>query len=146
MWGLWTLGRTDAFARRRCQSECCPCRVFPHLCEGGSVAVADKYGETPLHIAAGFGSAASVEAILSAGADMEAQTVYGWTPLHAAAWHGNPEAVRVFLGAGAKRGARVFLGGKTPLVFEASPAVFLMGERSATASCSKSPGTIASPT
>lgn len=41
----------------------------------------DEAGETPLHVAAGTGDAASVKVLLEAGAEVEAKDKDGWTPL-----------------------------------------------------------------
>ena len=50
-------------------------------------------GETPLHRAAAFGTARSIEALLSAGADVEAKDANGETPLSWASWHLRPPDV-----------------------------------------------------
>jgi cytohesin len=59
---------------------------------------------TPLHSAAMFGHAAVCEALLKAGADVNAQTQpQGYAPLHSAAFAGHVEAIRVLLAHGADR-------------------------------------------
>ena len=47
-----------------------------------------------------------MQALLDAGADVEAKNDDGWTPLHAAAWHDNSEALVALLEAGADVNAR----------------------------------------
>jgi ankyrin repeat protein len=50
-------------------------------------------GETSLHRAAAFGSAAMVEQLLAAGADATARDMNGDSPLSWASWHRRPSAV-----------------------------------------------------
>lgn len=50
-------------------------------------------GETPLHRAAAFGSAESIQLLLDAGALKEAKDVNGDSPLAWASWHLRPDAV-----------------------------------------------------
>jgi ankyrin repeat protein len=73
-------------------------------------------GFTALHFAAFFGTADVVEALLAAGAEVDAAG-RGWmtgTPLHSAAASANEGAVRALLSAGADPNARQS-GGGTPL-------------------------------
>jgi uncharacterized protein len=57
---------------------------------------------TPLHAAAMQGRAAVCEALLAAGADVDAQTdPQGYAPLHSAAFAGHLEAIGVLLRHGA---------------------------------------------
>lgn len=78
-------------------------------------------GETPLHWSAHNGHAEVVEALLAAGADVEADEVglYGGKPLHWAAEHA-PDTVRLLLAAGANPNSRNTMpgemGGFTPLI------------------------------
>jgi ankyrin repeat protein len=77
----------------------------------------EEDGSTPLHAAAWKGQVAAVEALLDAGADIDAESRndhYGSTPLHAAA-HGNQKEVAALL---IQRGANrsiVNAQGRTPL-------------------------------
>jgi len=71
-------------------------------------------GDTPLHLAAWYGTPETVAALVAGGADLEARDKYGLTPLHAAAAHGTPETVAALLRAGANIEARSE-SGKTPL-------------------------------
>lgn len=50
-------------------------------------------GETPLHRAAAFGGEETVNLLLEAGADREAQDANGDTPLAWASWYARPDAV-----------------------------------------------------
>ena len=65
----------------------------------------DVYGETPLHWAARYGTPGMVQALIEAGADVDAQSC-GWTPLHSAVLHGTPEVVKALLRAGANVDAK----------------------------------------
>ena len=50
-------------------------------------------GETPLHRAAAFGTEATVELLLAAGARLEARDMNGETPLGWASWYGRPDPI-----------------------------------------------------
>jgi ankyrin repeat protein len=50
-------------------------------------------GETPLHRAAAFGSEATIDLLLAAGAPIEARDTNGDTPLSWASWHLRPDAI-----------------------------------------------------
>ena len=62
----------------------------------------DAFGETTLHKAAAGGDNTAAAALLSAGADPNAQSAFGASPLHLAAEHGHPETVTVLIAGGAK--------------------------------------------
>ena len=68
----------------------------------------DFFKDTPLHHAAAFNkNPAVIEALLQAGADLEAQNDYRDTPLHyAAKYNENPAAIEALLKAGADVNAR----------------------------------------
>src|SRR2546428_695223 len=70
---------------------------------GASVKAANRYGATPLWLAAVSGNAAMIEVLLKAGADANAANPHGETPLLAAARSGEADAVRVLLERGAYR-------------------------------------------
>jgi hypothetical protein len=53
---------------------------------GGFMRDARTRGETPLHRAAAYGTARAIEALLQAGADLEARDALGDTPLSWASW------------------------------------------------------------
>ncbi len=73
-------------------------------------------GFTSLHLAAYFGGAETVRALLAAGADPDADAAnpFGVRPLHSAASVGDRESVRALLEAGADPNVRQ-QGGYTPL-------------------------------
>ena len=50
-------------------------------------------GETPLHRAAAFGSAASMQMLLDAGAQIDAKDANGDSPLSWASWHNRPASI-----------------------------------------------------
>lgn len=50
-------------------------------------------GETPLHRAAAFGTEATIDLLLAAGARLEAKDMNGDTPLAWASWYARPDAV-----------------------------------------------------
>ncbi|PNH10008.1 Ankyrin repeat domain-containing protein 29 [Tetrabaena socialis] len=67
----------------------------------------DKDGRTPLHIACTSGNAVAVEALLRAGADIEARDEEGCaTALHIASWEGHEIMVEALLSAGADKEAK----------------------------------------
>lgn len=73
-------------------------------------------GFTPIHLAAFFGGAEAVKALLAAGADpnADAENAFGVHPINSAAASGDVEAVRALLEAGADPNARQ-RSGHTPL-------------------------------
>lgn len=66
----------------------------------------DSAGRTVLHYAVVFDDPGSVDAIVAAGADLEAVDTALSTPLHIAAAQGCPRAIRALLGHGANATAR----------------------------------------
>jgi len=60
----------------------------------------DKYGQTPLCIAAGKGHVQVVHELLNHGASVDSADHYGWTPLPVAA-AGNIQVVQELLNHGA---------------------------------------------
>ena len=58
-------------------------------------------GTRALMVAAAHGHTDTVQALLDAGADVNAKDVTGWTALHAAAFKGDPEIVQLLLDHGA---------------------------------------------
>ena len=80
---------------------------------------ADRYGITPLALAAMNGSAPAIAALLDAGADGKARVGDGETVLMAAARTGRTEAVRLLLEHGADPNAREPWQGETALMWAA---------------------------
>jgi ankyrin repeat protein len=60
-------------------------------------------GETPLHRAAAFGSAETIQLLLDAGADLQAQDARGDTPLGWASWYLRPDPILRLLCFGSHR-------------------------------------------
>jgi len=73
-------------------------------------------GFTPLHLAAFFGGAPAVRALLAMGAnaDADAENTFGVHPIHSASAVGDHDSVRALLEAGANPNVRQ-QGGFTPL-------------------------------
>ncbi|MBG89679.1 MAG: glucan biosynthesis protein [Verrucomicrobiales bacterium] len=70
--------------------------------EGGDLNAGDSsFGSTPLSIAALYGQKEATEALLEAGAEVNAQNKDGGTALHAAAFLGEAEIVKLLLESGA---------------------------------------------
>ena len=65
-----------------------------------------EHGSTLLHAAAGRGTLELVEALLAAGADIDALQVQGFTPLASAAHGGHLKCMRRLLAAGASASCR----------------------------------------
>jgi ankyrin repeat protein len=80
----------------------------------------NRYGVTPLHLAAVNGDAAALQALLAAGADPNAALPEGETALLTAARTGAPEAVGTLLRAGADVDATEKWYGETALIWAAA--------------------------
>jgi ankyrin repeat protein len=72
-----------------------------YLERGGSIVATDRYGWTPLLMAAKQGHTPMVHTLLEAGADPNGGFESGFTPLVAAAISGSRESVEALLAAGA---------------------------------------------
>ena len=82
---------------------------------GGNIESKDRFGCTPLLVAAKEGKAEAVKQLLDGGAKIEATDDQGRTPLHAAAQRASTEVVKLLL----ERGAQIEAGDKdgfTPLM------------------------------
>ena len=66
---------------------------------GPSVHLCDRQGTSPLLVAAKFGQAATVEALIAAGADYEQKSDSGLSPLDAALENGHAAVVRMLFAA-----------------------------------------------
>ena len=67
-----------------------------------TISRADSEGNSPLHIAASNGDTATVNVLISAGADLNAKDSNGSTPLHLPVAGGHVEAAQALLKAGAE--------------------------------------------
>src|SRR3954470_3110830 len=78
------------------------------LLEGADLSVRGADGFTPLHLAAFFGGAEAVKAILAAGADpdADAENIFKVRPIHSASAVGDHASVRALLEAGANPNVR----------------------------------------
>lgn len=79
---------------------------------GARVDARDKYGRTPLHLAASDNpNSKIIQALVRLGADINARDEDGLTPLHlAASVNSNPQVVLVLLDLGADPKARTSYG------------------------------------
>lgn len=77
-------------------------------------------GDTLLHEAASRNNTGIMDALLSAGANVNARNEAGWTPLHAAASEGRIEAVELLLVRGADRNATAVDGSSARKLMEMS--------------------------
>ena len=110
-------------ARPRCIGRCAPTIWRPRSCcspRARSADVANRYGVTPLWLAAANGNAVLVEALLKAGADANTAMPQGETVLMTAARAGNPGAVQALLARGADVNAKEDGLGETALMWAAA--------------------------
>jgi ankyrin repeat protein len=87
---------------------------------GAKPNVANRYGVTPISLAAANANAALVEMLLAAGADANTSLPHGETVLMTAARTGNPEAVKALLMHGANVNAKEDRLGETALMWAAA--------------------------
>jgi ankyrin repeat protein len=87
---------------------------------GAKAAAANRFGVTPLHLAATNGSVAMVERLLAAGADANASLPEGETVLMAAARAGNPAVLARLIERGASVNAKESWKGQTALMWAAA--------------------------
>jgi len=80
--------------------------VTEELLRAGAKPGVDRYGVTPLYLAAANGNAAMIRRLLDAGSDVNATDAGGETVLMTAARTGSPDALRVLLEHGARVDAR----------------------------------------
>ena len=127
-------GRDDA----RCTGRCAP--TIGRRCDwllraGANANAANRYGVTPLSLAATNGNAAMIEALMKAGADANATPREGETVLMTAARTGKADAVKVLLAHGADPNASEAWLGETALMWAAAQnhAAAVAGARRPTA-------------
>jgi len=92
------------------------------LALAASLAAAEPDGSTPLHRAVGTNQPiATIEALIKAGADVNAANRYGVTPLSLAAGNGNDRVINLLLesGANAKSADAALREGRTTLMLAA---------------------------
>lgn len=87
---------------------------------GATAKTANRYGVTPISLAATNGNAAMIRRLLAAGADPNAASPGGETVLMSAARTGNVDALRVLLEVGADVNARENTRGQTALMWAAA--------------------------
>src|SRR5207247_1103021 len=87
---------------------------------GAKPGVANRYGVTPISLAAINGNAAITEALLRAGADPNTTLAEGETVLMRAARTGNPEALKALLAHGADVNRKESSLGETALMWAAA--------------------------
>jgi ankyrin repeat protein len=90
------------------------------LRSGANAKTANRYGVTPLSLAATNGNAAMIEALIKAGADPNAALPDSETVLMAAARTGNADAVKALIARGANVNARETWQDQTALMFAAA--------------------------
>jgi ankyrin repeat protein len=69
------------------------CATKPSVETGGFMRDCRTKGETPLHRAAAFGTAETIQMLLDAGADIEAKDMHGDSPLSWASWYLRPDPI-----------------------------------------------------
>jgi hypothetical protein len=62
------------------------------LNNGANSSISDKYGRTPLHVAAGKGYLSNIQRLLDSGDNASVEDKRGWTPLHSGAGSKSEEA------------------------------------------------------
>ena len=83
--------------------------------KGADINHQDKYGRTPLHVAAAVDYPEMVEFLLQSGADIEARTIdENQTPIHYAAQNDAAQSLKVLLNYGADMNDMDYKG-RTPL-------------------------------
>src|SRR5688500_17347825 len=103
---------------------------------GANLQAATRFGGyTPLHVAAEHGSATVVQALVTAGADVNATALRGTTAVMLAAASGDTVAIGALLDGGARVNGREPERGHNALMFAAAanrvPAVRLLLSRGA---------------
>ncbi|MDD6088610.1 MAG: ankyrin repeat domain-containing protein [Desulfovibrionaceae bacterium] len=94
-----------------------PASVRLLIARGSDIRAADRFGDTPLHLAAEH-SFQAVAMLLEKGAPAAEPSLYGDTPLHRAAFFGRLRSLRALLEKGADPNAADCLG-DTPIIYAA---------------------------
>ena len=91
----WTIGHAAVFSNHA--------SVVAAVASGCMAALnsGDTAGDTPLHVAIEVGHMACVQALLSAGVDVEARNTRGASPVVAAAMYGRTDALKLLKATGA---------------------------------------------
>ena len=92
--------RQDSASVARCARDKEWSQLHKLLQEGVAPGLVDDLGRTALHYAAGYGELGTVDALVKAGADVNACDRAGMTPLHWACLKGHAAAVDVLLSDG----------------------------------------------
>lgn len=86
--------RFDAIVERLLAAGANPdCATHPGFATGAFMRDVRTRGETPLHRAAAFGSAGAIQALIAAGARLDARDANGDSPLGWASWHLRPRSI-----------------------------------------------------
>ncbi|XP_033992032.1 serine/threonine-protein phosphatase 6 regulatory ankyrin repeat subunit C-like [Trematomus bernacchii] len=67
---------------------------------GGEIDCVDKYGNTPLHVAAKYGHELLISTLMTNGADTARRGIHGMFPLHLAVLYGFSDCCRKLLSSG----------------------------------------------
>uniref|UniRef100_W5MAW9 Ankyrin repeat domain 52a n=1 Tax=Lepisosteus oculatus TaxID=7918 RepID=W5MAW9_LEPOC len=72
----------------------------PGFLAGGEIDCVDKYGNTPLHVAAKYGHELLISTLMTNGADTARRGIHGMFPLHLAVLYGFSDCCRKLLSSG----------------------------------------------
>lgn len=83
-----------------------PITVKALIAAGADVNAKNKFGQTPLHIAAVRGYNEIISLLITEGANVNTRNKRGLAPIHAAAWSGHKETVALLIAKGANVNAK----------------------------------------
>ena len=112
------------------------------LGQGADINARDKGNWTPLHIAARWGTAETITALIDAGAEIDARDEYGFTPLHAAVASIDEKTADVLIAltdAGANIRARTNDGATALDIILLHESIYARAHREADEACRWSP-------